>query len=630
MASTFLDPRGPLTMPAATYSTVGQQIIYVHNSGASLDDLPAGFSSQIYTSVNDALTVCRSGRGDIIQLLPGHTESIDAADKWSSLGTKTGITVLGPHSGTPATFTWTAAASQIKFDTNGFVIDGGPKRNIVLNLDAGTGTVNTAEAIAITAAYCGIANCRVRAGTDANAKVTLGITLSDAADDCFLVNNHCYGATTAECTTMVDIAGADRLFMARNIFSGATSNTGVGIVRFKTTAATHVWLADNAYANRKASSTMAVTGVASVSGFSFNELFHYLDNTTTTMWGTSPGDMAFYNPRTVNLAGEAGMLSTVVSTSGAGPMAYTAISFDNADDGGIQTEFGTLLSPGGRAFYVHHSGGRSFDQGYVRTHTYTTLNDGLKQCASGNGDTVFVLPGHAENITTADQMNGLVAGTNIIGLGFGNNRPTFTWTVASATFLLDVANVFIKNVIFNMDPGTGTTTVTAPMTVSAAGCGIMNCRMRTSTDANSLSTVPIALTDAADQFTFVNNHMFGATAGECTTQLDIAGADDLVMRDNTFLGATSSTTVGIVRFKATAATNVTLVRNSYINKKAASAAAVTGVAGVTGYSYNELFGYLDNTSTTMWITSPGLMHFFNPRTSNLAGEAGMLSTVVST
>ena len=310
-------------------------------------------------------------------------------------------------------------------------------------------------------------------------------------------------------------------------------------------------------------------------------------------------------------------------------MAYSDLTYTNLADG-LQTDWGTLLPPAGRAFYVHHSGGRAYDPAQIRGRTYTALNDALRQCASGNDDTVFVLPGHAENIASADQMSALVAGTNIVGLGRGNNRPTFTWTAAGSTFLLDVANVTLTNMIFNMDPGTGSVTVTAPMTVSAAGCSILGCRMRTSTDANSLSTVPILVTDDGDYFTFNDNRMYGATAGECTTQLDIAGSDGLVMKDNTFLGATSSTTVGIVRFKATAATNIYLARNTYINKKAASAAAVTGVASVTGSSYNELFGYLDNTSTTMWVTSPGLMHFFNPRTSNLAGEAGMLSTVVST
>lgn len=310
-------------------------------------------------------------------------------------------------------------------------------------------------------------------------------------------------------------------------------------------------------------------------------------------------------------------------------MAYSDLRWLAATDG-IQNEYGTLLPPGSRAFYVHHGGGRSFDPAEIRNRTYTTLNDALRQCASGAGDTVFMLPGHAENITAADQMSNLVAGTNIVGLGWGNNRPTLTWTAAASTFLLDVANVVIKNCILLMEPGTGTVTVTAPMTISAAGCGLVNCRVRTATDANAKTTIAIALTDDADDCFLLGNRILGATAGECTTQVDIAGADRLVMVGNYFHAATSNVAVGTVRFKATAATNIFLKDNCYVNKKALSTAAVTGVASVTGVSHNELFAYLDDTSTTMWLTSPGLMHFYNPRTSNLAGEAGMLSTVVST
>jgi hypothetical protein len=309
-----MKPSGPVAFPGLTYATSGAKVIPVHHSGpGNLADAPAWFDEDGRTSVNAALSLCRTGRGDIIQLLPGHTESIASADAWSALAA-TGVTVVGPSFGPPATFTWTAAGSTVLFDTSGFVLDGGPKRNIVLNLDPGSGTVNVAAAITISATYCGIRNCIVRAGTDSNSKVTVGIALTDAADDCFLVNNHCYGATAAECTTMVDIAGADRLYMSHNAFQGATSSTTVGIVRFKATAATQIWLEDNFYANRKAASAAAVTGVAGVTGCSFNELFHYLDDTSTTMWVTSPGSMAFFNPRTVNLAGEAGMLSTVVST----------------------------------------------------------------------------------------------------------------------------------------------------------------------------------------------------------------------------------------------------------------------------------------------------------------------------
>src|SRR3990167_5401616 len=99
-------------------------------------------------------------------------------------------------------------------------------------------------------------------------------------------------------------------------------------------------------------------------------------------------------------------------------MAYLPVSYQ-ALGGGVRTEFATMLPPGGRAFYVHHSGARSNDPAEVQTRTQSNLNDALGECASGNGDTVYILPGHAEDISAVDQMNNLKSGTHIVGLGRG-------------------------------------------------------------------------------------------------------------------------------------------------------------------------------------------------------------------
>lgn len=282
----------------------------------------------------------------------------------------------------------------------------------------------------------------------------------------------------------------------------------------------------------------------------------------------------------------------------------------------------TVLLGGRNVHFVRSTGAADYDPPELAGRLHTTLNSALGECRSGRGDTVYVLEGHSENVASADAMSSLVAGTTVIGCGIGNERPTFTWTVAASTFLLDVANVSLQNLIFNMEPGTGTVTVTAPMTISAAGCSIINCRGRTSTDANNLATIPLALTDGADDCTLVGNRFFGATAGEHTTQVDIAGADRLVMIGNMFKGASSNVAVGIVRFKATAATDMWLENNVYINKKALSTCAVTGVAGTSGVSVNEHFAYLDTSSLTPWLTSTGLMTFHRPTVTNTAGETG--------
>lgn len=300
--------------------------------------------------------------------------------------------------------------------------------------------------------------------------------------------------------------------------------------------------------------------------------------------------------------------------------------------GGVDLGSAIVLPPGGEVrAYVRSTGPADGDPLDINKNLVTTLNAGLARCRASRGDVVVVLPGHAESISAADQMSSLVAGTTILGIGRGTLRPTFTWTAATSSFLFDVANTVIVNCILNMDPGSGSVTVAAPITVSAAGCKLINCMGRFSTDANSKTTIGITTTAAADELGIHGCHFYGATAGECTTFLDLIGVDRLNITDSVFEGATSNTAVGIVRFATTASLNIKLERNVYINRKASSTCAVTGLAGVSGVSRDENFHYLDDSSKTAWLTSNGIMTFHRPTVTNLAGEVGTESlTGVST
>lgn len=298
---------------------------------------------------------------------------------------------------------------------------------------------------------------------------------------------------------------------------------------------------------------------------------------------------------------------------------------------GVSTEFGTLIPPGGRlAAFVRATSVTGEDK-YKGYPIYTTLNGALAQCRSGQPDVVFVLPGHTENISAADQMSNLLAGTRIIGLGHGTNRPTFTWSAATATFLFDVANVSLQNCILEMagDPASTTAlSVAAPITVSAAGCSIRNCLIRTSVDADQLATIPITTTAAADDFVMDAVHMYGATAGESTTFVRLVGADRFVMNSCVLQGATSSTTVGVVQCITTASTNIVVRNSTFINRKAASVHAFTGLAACTGVVENCNFGILDNT-TLAGLVTPGDLMGFRCKTVNLAGEQGGETSTVS-
>lgn len=310
---------------------------------------------------------------------------------------------------------------------------------------------------------------------------------------------------------------------------------------------------------------------------------------------------------------------------------YANLRFQELSSG-LRTEFGTLLPPGARVqAYVRSTGPQSGDDLDIRTRLLPTLNQALARCRAGAGDIIYVLPGHAESISSADAMSALVSGVRIIGCGTGVLRPTFTWTAAAASFLLDVADVEISNCILNMDPGAGSVNVAAPMTISAAGCRLIGNQIRMGTDANSLVTIGITTTAAADDLVIVGNDVYGATAAECTTMIQFVGADRLRFMGNSVVGATSAAGVGVIRFLTTASTFIKMIDNTVRNNKASSSVVITGMAGISGeVDYLFMTGLSDTGLTTFFATPANLTFGANTYVAHNIGErAGLFGTVSS-
>jgi hypothetical protein len=305
----------------------------------------------------------------------------------------------------------------------------------------------------------------------------------------------------------------------------------------------------------------------------------------------------------------------------------TLSTFINAQQSVLANRYGITIPPTAHvAAFVCSQGLPANVDSFIKNNLVADLNSALARCEADRQNYVFVLPTHAENVASADAMDNLVAGTQIIGIGDGVDRPTFTWTIAGSTFLLDQDCVSIVNCRLLLEPGAGTVTVAAPITVAGNGCMIAGCEMRTSTDADNKTTQGITVT--GDDFSFINNFVYGATAGECTAFMDLNAAHRARLIGNYIAGATSNVAVGLVRFVTAASLNVYLKDNVYINRKALSTCCVTGLAAVSGASINESFNYLDTASLTPWLTSTGIMHFHRPSVTNTAGETG--SEVVGT
>jgi hypothetical protein len=261
---------------------------------------------------------------------------------------------------------------------------------------------------------------------------------------------------------------------------------------------------------------------------------------------------------------------------------------------GIITPFGTLLKPGGRiAAYVRSTGAQDGEDHFATSGMLvSTLQAGLARCRSGQGDIVYVLPGHTENISSADFMTNLVAGTQIISAGRAgsSNNPTFTWTATTSTFLLDVADVTLSGLTFNMG---GADNVTAPITVTGAGCVIAGCHIIAGTTSALESATPITISTAASDCLIVGNR-FTATGGAVTTACVSVGA--AVARPtiigNRFFTTQSSATTGVISVGA-AATELEIGWNWMYNQVEDGVGIRVANVAATGVIHNNYFGGVD-------------------------------------
>lgn len=97
---------------------------------------------------------------------------------------------------------------------------------------------------------------------------------------------------------------------------------------------------------------------------------------------------------------------------------------------------------------------------------------------ASRGDIIFLLPGYTQTITGAAGVSITKAGIQIIGLGMGSLRPTFTFTTAvAASFDVSAANINLKNLVFT----NGIDAQTAMINVTTADVTFDTCEFNTNT-----------------------------------------------------------------------------------------------------------------------------------------------------
>ncbi len=132
---------------------------------------------------------------------------------------------------------------------------------------------------------------------------------------------------------------------------------------------------------------------------------------------------------------------------------------------------------------------------------------------------IYVLPGHAETISLADQIDVDVAGVSIIGLGNGTDRPTLTYTVAAGEVAVGADNVLIENIVF-------TSSVTAVLIGVDIEAGVDYCTIR-----NCQFDVEAGTTDEFNNSIVLNDNNTGCVIENCLIDMQLGGAVNAILLD---------------------------------------------------------------------------------------------------
>jgi hypothetical protein len=248
---------------------------------------------------------------------------------------------------------------------------------------------------------------------------------------------------------------------------------------------------------------------------------------------------------------------------------------------------------------------------------FKTIDYAIGKCTASNGDVVIVLPGHAENITTATAINCDVAGVTIQGIGSGSLIPTISTTAAAGSITIGAANVTLRNLRLLANFETGTTTM---ITIAAAGdgCTLDGLQFR-DTSATFEALIHVSVATTVDDLT-VKNCSFVTAAGSLTNSILFAGTTtNLVIEDNVFLVDSSDS---VIDHAAGKGTDSRFSRNVVVNADTGAAGYClelksdsTGVANDNRFAYNKVDAEISVGAATWW---------FENYASNTIAESGRL------
>lgn len=319
-------------------------------------------------------------------------------------------------------------------------------------------------------------------------------------------------------------------------------------------------------------------------------------------------------------------------------MAYHSVrgsQFGYDDSGAVLVGGRRLMGDGnpggignGKTFYV--SSAIAGSDGGSPGGAVGTLAAALALCTLNQGDTIVLLPNHAENITAATTFPAGAAGVRIIGLGRGANRPKLTFTtVNTSTLTIGVAGVYIENVLFvaNFLSIAAAITLTTALDFTCVGCEFRD----TAAATDFLNCIKgTGAANTTDGLTVTDSKWFGTGVTSVNSMILIADALNRVtlLRNRCVTERVADAPILLTQTTG-AATNIDVGDNVVISKQTASTDGTIMKIGAssTGVVYRNFSGTLVTSSDKLFTTTVGVFPYEN-RVSGVVGATGFVMPAV--
>ena len=246
------------------------------------------------STIDAAINLCTANQGDVIYVLPGHTETV--ANATTIVPDVAGISIIGLGRGTARpTITFTNASGNIPISADNIVLE-----NIHFTI---SGTTDVTAGITITGEYALLKNITMKQSA-ATAEFVDGVVLTTGGDyseiDGFEFDGVLQGGSTQ---TAISITAALKNVRIRNMWAIATAATG--IIENVTNAAVDLVIENVMLEQRHSSRDECIMTTTTTTGFINGAVLRTATDDTAGMDAIS-GDlnMQLYNIGIVNADAE--------------------------------------------------------------------------------------------------------------------------------------------------------------------------------------------------------------------------------------------------------------------------------------------------------------------------------------